>query len=321
MNINPHIKEIQALKRQKDSDKANQLLIKLSNHVHKIMTNRGYKVLHLKEFYPKNKNLLGLNMNRGYCIKIRLRHPEDNIRFLEFNDLIGTMLHELVHNKFGPHDNKFYKLLDELWTEYEKSIGDGFMPDGVQLQGRKMDQEDRLKALEKRVWLASLMGPARKLGGGNKELSPAEMVRMATLKRIEENQRCKHVLSLTLEESEDDEYEQDTTLRNQNSLEPKGDQEAKSAPSKRVLGHTKNEILDSDESMVHKNDIDSIHRQQNGIDIKIKRSKESESNRVGYRGESSRSRGPAPDINRIVIDLTSQDEQAQPVANIVFIDD
>ena len=213
MNNNPHIKEIQALKKQPDSSKANLLLIKLSNHVQRIMTKRCFKVLHLKEFYPKNKNLLGLNMNRGYMIKIRLRHPEDNTRFLEFNDLIGTMLHELVHIKVGPHDSKFYKLLDELWNEYEKSIADGFMPDGTKLQGRKLDSGERLKQLEKRIWLSSLMGNSQKLGGTIMELSPAEMVRMATLKRIEDNQRCQHIqVDLTQQNDSEDEYEIDTTI-------------------------------------------------------------------------------------------------------------
>ena len=213
MNTNPHIKEIHALKRQLDSDIANKLLIKLSNHVHQIMTNRKYKVSYLKEFYPKNKQLLGLNMNWGYCIKIRLRHWDDKNRFLEFNELLGTLLHELVHIKISPHDNRFYKLLGELWTEYENQLDAGFRPDGTRLEGRQLDNHDRLKMLEKRMWLGGLMGPAQKLGGTRIEASPAEAVRLATLKRIEDNKRCQHIhIDLTLEEDDQDEYEPDSTL-------------------------------------------------------------------------------------------------------------
>ena len=60
----------------------------------------------------------GLNINGGggktSQIKIRLRpHGSDNV-FLPYESLLGTMLHELVHNVRGPHDAFFYKLLDEI---------------------------------------------------------------------------------------------------------------------------------------------------------------------------------------------------------------
>ena len=32
-----------------------------------------------------------------------------------YNDVLGTVLHELVHIEIGPHNAKFYKMLDELW--------------------------------------------------------------------------------------------------------------------------------------------------------------------------------------------------------------
>lgn len=38
-----------------------------------VLRNRGWKVGAVTEFYPKNANLLGLNVNRGHLIKIRLR--------------------------------------------------------------------------------------------------------------------------------------------------------------------------------------------------------------------------------------------------------
>jgi len=111
----------------------------------------------MMEFYPKNDNLLGLNVNRGQqvrssplqncheplpcraggtrrssptmghrpplmpavaCarlqVKVRLRPAGRLSEFYPFEFVLGTLLHELVHNEFGPHDQKFYKLLDTI---------------------------------------------------------------------------------------------------------------------------------------------------------------------------------------------------------------
>lgn len=63
---------------------------------------------------PKNSSLLGLNIGAGKEVRIRLRKPGREGEFLPYESLLGTMLHELVHNDHGPHDAKFYKLLDEI---------------------------------------------------------------------------------------------------------------------------------------------------------------------------------------------------------------
>lgn len=68
----------------------------------------------LVEFFPKNPNLLGLNVNRRQKICVRLRHHHAPNTFLHLDAIIGTLLHELAHIVHGPHDAKFYKLLDEL---------------------------------------------------------------------------------------------------------------------------------------------------------------------------------------------------------------
>jgi len=60
-----------------------------------------------------------MNRNRGEVVYVRLRPADDESTFLEFDDLVGTMLHELTHNVFGPHDDKFYKLLEEIKLEVE----------------------------------------------------------------------------------------------------------------------------------------------------------------------------------------------------------
>lgn len=43
----------------------------------------------------------GLNVNRGARIKVRLRQPGDKGSFLPYNSILGTLLHELVHNEIG----------------------------------------------------------------------------------------------------------------------------------------------------------------------------------------------------------------------------
>ena len=42
--------------------------------------------------------------------------------FIDFESVLGTLLHELVHIAYGPHDAQFYKLLDELQNECESDM-------------------------------------------------------------------------------------------------------------------------------------------------------------------------------------------------------
>jgi hypothetical protein len=44
----------------------------------------------------------------------RLRRPGDKASFMDWEDVLGTMLHEVTHNSFGEHDDKFYAQLDEV---------------------------------------------------------------------------------------------------------------------------------------------------------------------------------------------------------------
>jgi hypothetical protein len=115
--------EIRTLGRA-DDDTARQLLEKAAWQVQPIMRKRQWTVKQLSEFLPSNPNLLGLNVNRGAEVKIRLRRAGDG-GFYDFNHVLGTMLHELVHIVHGPHNAAFYKLLDELWEEAEALMDKG----------------------------------------------------------------------------------------------------------------------------------------------------------------------------------------------------
>eukprot|EP00898_Chlorokybus_atmophyticus_P001455 jgi/Chlat1/230/Chrsp1S03043 len=68
-------------------------------------------------------------------VRIRLREPRSDGVFFPFEHILGTMLHELVHNAHGPHDATFYKLLDEITTECEGLMAKGIMGTGQGFEG------------------------------------------------------------------------------------------------------------------------------------------------------------------------------------------
>eukprot|EP00596_Hydrurales_sp_CCMP1899_P010040 CAMPEP_0119040008 /NCGR_PEP_ID=MMETSP1177-20130426/9810_1 /TAXON_ID=2985 /ORGANISM="Ochromonas sp, Strain CCMP1899" /LENGTH=570 /DNA_ID=CAMNT_0007004643 /DNA_START=83 /DNA_END=1795 /DNA_ORIENTATION=+ len=105
------------------SDEAKKLLDRLANICGPVMAKRNWRVKCLKEFYPKNAGLLGLNANRGVSIFIRLRPPHDKDSFYPWDHILGTMVHELTHNTVGSHSAEFYKLMDQVHDEVEKSAG------------------------------------------------------------------------------------------------------------------------------------------------------------------------------------------------------
>lgn len=69
-------------------------LRKVASMVKPIMRQRMWKVGILCEFYPSTQNLLGLNVNHGQKICLRLRQPYDETQFLPIEQVVDTMLHE-----------------------------------------------------------------------------------------------------------------------------------------------------------------------------------------------------------------------------------
>lgn len=66
-----------------------------------------------------NMDLLGYNQNAGEMIVLKLR--TDNTKgFRPYHDLINTLIHEMTHNVWGPHDNNFWKLFGEMKAQYMK---------------------------------------------------------------------------------------------------------------------------------------------------------------------------------------------------------
>lgn len=92
--IDPCISEFQHEKHRPREAEALQTLRKVASLVKPIMRQRGWKVGVLTEFFPQENNLLGLNVNAGQRICLRLRHAGDDRQFLPLEQVTDTMLHE-----------------------------------------------------------------------------------------------------------------------------------------------------------------------------------------------------------------------------------
>ncbi|KAH8813064.1 zinc ion binding protein-like protein [Xylogone sp. PMI_703] len=147
-------------------------LKKIASLVKPIMRARGWRVGTLAEFYPEQRNLLGINENKGQRICLRLRYPSDQNQFLPLEQVVDTMLHELCHIVHGPHNKEFHALWDQLRKEYEGLLskgytGEGFLSDGHKLGGRRipMDEARRLARVAAEKRKVRHAGSGQRLGG------------------------------------------------------------------------------------------------------------------------------------------------------------
>ncbi|KAL9624004.1 MAG: hypothetical protein Q9160_001757 [Pyrenula sp. 1 TL-2023] len=171
--IDPLVHEFQHDVHRPRADEALHILKKIASLVKPIMRQRNWKVETLCEFFPEERNLLGLNVDRGKKICLRLRYPGDHRQFLPIEEVTDTMLHELCHNVWGPHDENFHALWNQLRDEHEALIrkgytGEGFLGAGRTLGGSGRIPRDEAKrraraAAEKRRQLSA--GSGQKLGG------------------------------------------------------------------------------------------------------------------------------------------------------------
>ncbi|XP_023632618.1 DNA-dependent metalloprotease WSS1 isoform X2 [Capsella rubella] len=199
--------EIKALKKKPRGDEARKILEKIANQVQPIMNRRKWRVKLLSEFCPTNPRLLGVNVNRGVQVKLRLRRVNHDEDFLPYHEILDTMLHELCHNAHGPHNASFYKLWDELRKECEELISKGITGtgQGFDIPGKRLGGISRqppltslrataATAAEKRVRANTLLpsGPHR-LGGDSSimsDLSPIQAAAMAAERRLFDDIWC-----------------------------------------------------------------------------------------------------------------------------------
>ncbi|ETV71958.1 hypothetical protein, variant [Aphanomyces astaci] len=145
-----------------------------------------------------------MNVNEGWKIFLRLRPASHPTTFLPFEEILGTMLHELVHMKIGPHDASFYKMLDELTEDMENLMARGLLGatgaafqdtgDGQSLGGTRVLPSQlasvRAAAAAKRIQHQAIMSTNR-LGGAS--ISPSQLrgkVLEAAEKRLRDAVAC-----------------------------------------------------------------------------------------------------------------------------------
>jgi hypothetical protein len=114
-------------------------------HVHCHLRKTGQQCYAVERLHPlrhlevKAGHVQGLNVNGGQGktseIRIRLRPHHSPDSFYPYEDALGTMLHEIVHNVRGPHDAEFYKTLDEVTAECEELMSKGISGSGVGFDG------------------------------------------------------------------------------------------------------------------------------------------------------------------------------------------
>ena len=171
--VDPLVTEYQHDVHRHRAADALRTLQKIASLVKPIMRQRNWRVETLCEFLPEQPNLLGLNINRGQKICLRLRYPGDDKQFLPIEEVTDTMLHELCHNVWGPHDENFHNLWNQLRDEHEALVrkgytGEGFLGAGQKLGGSRIIPRDEAKrraraAAEKRRTLTA--GSGQKVGG------------------------------------------------------------------------------------------------------------------------------------------------------------
>ncbi|GMM35094.1 metalloendopeptidase [Saccharomycopsis crataegensis] len=203
----PLIKKIASLQRKPDKDKALEMLHRVAVSIAPIMRENNLKVGLLCEMFPKKQELLGLNVNRGQKVLIRLRDHWNDRKFLSFGDILGTALHELVHNTHGPHNKAFYDKLEQFKQRYHqismKSAYEttGYFAEAEKLGGRatRNENQSRINRLKP---TKSYKSEVRKLGTNDNnndkdkrsaagpKKSLRELVAEAAQRRLQDNMWC-----------------------------------------------------------------------------------------------------------------------------------
>ncbi|KAF9515125.1 hypothetical protein BS47DRAFT_1372117 [Hydnum rufescens UP504] len=189
------------LKGRPNEEKAIPMLQKIASLVKPIMRKHGWTLPLLAEFYPDNPGLL--DVNGGQKILLRLRPAHAPSTFYDEDHLVGTMLHELTHNVHGPHDDKFYKFLAGLETEYDELQRSGYSGEGFFSKGARVGEGvshdlpphlARLKALEaaekRRRTAALTSGSGSRLGGRKTAKTPRELAAEAAERRARDQHAC-----------------------------------------------------------------------------------------------------------------------------------
>ncbi|KAI0794524.1 WLM-domain-containing protein [Fomes fomentarius] len=109
---------------------ARDLFTRLANDpaIRHVMRKHQFSVGVLTELAPHEQpHLLGLNVNAGQAIKLRLRTDRYD-GFRTYREVRRVLCHELTHNVWGDHDNNFKELnstLNREVAEFERATAAG----------------------------------------------------------------------------------------------------------------------------------------------------------------------------------------------------
>lgn len=121
-----------------DRDRARRALDRVVRRATPIMSTHGLKVSELREMTPPRAvTIWGDNLNSGARIRLVLRvrrvrrarkgakrarkgrDIDGDYRWIDDDRVFAVFLHELAHNVRGPHDEKFYALLNQMTRQAE----------------------------------------------------------------------------------------------------------------------------------------------------------------------------------------------------------
>ena len=120
--------------------KLEDLLVKSAKQCSMIMKKYSLYVDELRELDYKSSSMLwGLNEHEEDKIIIYVRLRSNSKMILEYESILGTLLHELVHNTIAKHDEGFYKLLKQYENEVYSLQSKGvYGPGSFDSSGRRL---------------------------------------------------------------------------------------------------------------------------------------------------------------------------------------
>ena len=125
---------IESLSQFSDRDIAERILRELSEDrgFSKVMQEKQWHVGALREMLPEGRVgedpvcVLGYNVNHGQEIRLRLR-TDDLTGFRSILSIRHVLCHELAHNEFSEHDNRFKELMRWIERRVEQINNEGHM--------------------------------------------------------------------------------------------------------------------------------------------------------------------------------------------------
>jgi len=204
------IGEIKEMQRGAGAAERRATLFRIASLIAPIVRKHGWFVQSFGEFMPRFVGLLGMNVNKGQKILIRLRAAHDGV-VMPLEHLVDVTLHELAHIDISCHSAEFYKLLDQLRGEFEAGagkigtvMGNSFEGVGYKLGGAHRKVENPMTSKERRS--AALVAAERRRGGnvgGNllggfsydAKLTPRERAFQAAERRRRDASSCISVLA------------------------------------------------------------------------------------------------------------------------------